>query len=410
MVGRQDMSALSGIRVVDMSRYLSGPTLTMLLADMGADVIKVEDFPRGDPARETGPFVGDESVYFMASNRNKRSVAVKFRSAEGRSICRQLAERADIFVENFRPGVATRMGLAWPELHEKNPSLIYCSISGFGTEGPGAALAGFDQTAQAMSGLMSVTGTEDTGPLRVGIPVADSSTGVLAAFEVVTALVERDRTGLGQLVECSLMGTMLFLMSYQGQKYLSVGEVPGQDGNDHPLMFPQGVFKTGDGGMAIASGNEQMWQRLARVLGLEALVSDPRFLTNADRMRNRRLLRRLIEERLGGRPTAEWVEVIGNAGVPCGPVLDVGQALEHPIARALDMVQTVRHTTLGSMRVLGRPVRRGADTDEWLRLAPPTLGEHSREVCSEIGITGKEFDRLVKSGLIGVARPDTERL
>lgn len=398
------MSALSGIRVVDMSRYLSGPTLTMLLADMGADVIKVEDWPRGDPARETGPFVGTESVYYMASNRNKRSIAVKFRSPEGRNICRQLAETADIFVQNFRPGVATRMGLGWAELRERNPRLIYCSISGFGAEGPGATLAGFDQTAQAMSGLMSVTGTEETGPLRVGIPVADSSTGVLAAFEVVTALVERGRTGRGQLVECSLMGTMLFLMSYQAQKYLSLGEVPGQDGNDHPLMFPQGVFKTLDGGMSIASGNEQMWERLARVLELDELLSDPRFLTNADRMQNRRQLRRLIEGRLSARPTAEWVGIVASAGVPCGPVLDVGEALEHPIARALDMVQTVAHTTLGTMRVLGRPVRGGADVDDWLRLAPPTLGEHTREICSEIGITGDAFQRLINTEVIGAAR------
>jgi crotonobetainyl-CoA:carnitine CoA-transferase CaiB-like acyl-CoA transferase len=399
------MAALDGIRVVDLSRYLSGPTLTMLLADLGAEVIKVEALPVGDPARESGPFTGQESVYYMASNRNKRSVAINLRDPAGLDICLDLVDTADVFVQNFRPGTAEKMGLGAADLRARNPRLVYASISGFGSRPPGDALPGFDQTAQAMSGLMSVTGTSETGPLRVGIAVADSATGVFAAVGVLAALLERERTGQGTVVEASLMESMLSLMSYQAQKFLSLGEVPKQDGNDHPIMFPQGTFRARDGSLTLACGNEKMWRRLCEVLDLSDLAGDPRFQDNASRMSHRVELRRLLEDSLSHRSSAEWIPIINEAGVPCGPVLDLGQALKHPVTAGLRMVQPVEHAALGAMNVLGQAVKVRGSEEGWLRSAPPLLGQHTEQVLAELGKTQSQIDELSRLGVIRQAAP-----
>jgi crotonobetainyl-CoA:carnitine CoA-transferase CaiB-like acyl-CoA transferase len=405
------MAAIDGLKVVDLTRYLSGPTLTMLLADLGADVVKVETLPTGDPARQSGPFHEEESVYYLASNRNKRSLAVDLRRDEGRELVLRLIDEADVFVQNYRPGTAEAMGLGAEEMRARNPGLIYVNISGFGTRPPGDALPGFDQTAQAMSGLMSVTGTEETGALRVGIAVSDSSTGVFAAVGVLAALHERDRTGKGAVVEASLMESTLTLMSYQAQKYLSLGVVPGRDGNDHPIMFPQGTFKTGEGSVTLASGNEKMWRRLCSALGLDHLAEDPRYVDNAARMANRGELRQTIEDVLAAKPASEWIPEINAAGVPCGPVLDLEQALNHPLTQALDMVETVEHRELGPMKVLGQAVKVEGSEKGWLRRSAPMLGEHSIEVARESGIGEAEIRRLLDAGVIADLRhvvPDPE--
>ena len=398
------MAALSGIRVVDFTRYLSGPTLTMLLADLGAEVIKVETI-NGDPARETGPFHDGESVYYMSSNRNKRSIAIDLRKPEGKEIALRLCDRADVFAQNFRPGVAEQMGFAAEALRARNPGLVYCNISGFGMEGAGADFPGFDQTAQAMSGLMSVTGTAATGPLRVGIAVADSSTGVFAAVGVLAALFERERSGKGQVVNASLLEAMLTLLSYQAQKVLSLGEVPGQDGNDHPLMSPQGTFKARTGMLTLASGNERMWASLCGVLGLEGHVADPRFSDNAGRMANRDELRRLIEQALAARDAEEWIPLINAAGIPCSPVLDVGQALGHPFTGALKMVEHVQHSSLGDLKVLGQAVKLESSQEGWLRHPPPLLGEHSSAICRELGYDDEAVCALLAEGVIAETPP-----
>lgn len=403
------MGSLTGIRVIDLSRYLSGPTATMLLADMGADVIKVESLPLGDPARQSGPFHQSESVYYMASNRNKRSIAVNLRDPRGQKLVADLTAHADVIVQNFRPGMVDKMGLGYEALHARNPRLIYCNISGFGVRGPGRDLAGFDQSAQAMSGLMSVTGTAATGPLRVGIAIGDSSTGVFAALGIVSALCERERTGVGQLVETSLMQSLVSLMSYQAQKYLSLSEVPGQDGNDHPLMFPQGTFPTQDMPITLASGNEVMWHRLCDLLGRPELAEDERFGNNAKRMQNRAELRRILEDELKKRPAAEWIERINGAGIPAAPIYNVAQALDSDIVQSLDMVAEVEHPLIGNLRVLGRPVSGSTSDEQWLHRPPPLLGQHTIEVMREAGLADAEIDDLLKDGILGDYSVQVER-
>ncbi len=376
--------------------------MTMTLGDLGADVIKIET-PAGDPARESGPFVDGESTYFMASNHSKRSVSLDLRERRGMEILLRLIDSADVFAENFRPGIAAAMGLGYEELRRRNPRLVYVSISGFGDTAAGREMPGFDQTVQAMSGLMSVTGTEESGPLRVGIAVCDSATASFATVGTLAALVERNRTGEGTHVQATLMQSALALINYQAQNTLSTGVAPARNGNDHPIMFPQGTFKVGDSAITIACGNEKMWRKLCAVLGLGGLSEDERYADNAGRMRHRKELRRIIEEVLSTRPTEEWIELINQAGIPAGPVLDIRQALDHPTTRALGQVQRVRHEKLGPMEVLGKVVNVGDDPRE-IKRAAPLLGQHSTEVLIELGIPLEEVDSLVAEGV--VVRPE----
>lgn len=391
------MSPLDGVRVIDLTRYLAGPMAAMMLGDLGADVIKIEPLPAGDAARQSGPFADGESVYYMASNRNKRSIGLDLRSEAGREVLYRLIDGADVFIENFRPGTAVTMGLGPDILMARNPRLIYVSISGFGNTEAGADLPGFDQTVQAMSGLMSVTGTEETGPLRAGIAVADAGTGAFATAGILAALFERERTGQGTTVEASLMQSMMSMINYQAQAVLSLDVVPGRNGNDHPIMFPQGTFKAGSGAITIACGNEKMWRRLCVAIGLPELAEDERYADNAGRMANRRELRQLIEDALVTRSAEEWIPIVNEAGVPCGPVLDLAQALDHPTTLALGLVQEVDHPTLGSMKVLGKALTIGGDP-RTIRRHPPLLAEHTEELLEELGYSAAEKADLVASG------------
>lgn len=397
------MSPLSGVRVIDLTRYLSGPMAAMLLGDMGAEVIKVEPLPIGDAARQSGPFHDGESVYYMASNHNKRSIAVDLRAPQGKEILHSLIASADVLIENFRPGTIEAMGFGYEALKDAYPRLVHVSISGFGNTPAGAQLPGFDQTVQAMSGLMSVTGTEESGPMRAGIAIADAGTGVFAAMAIAAALFERERTGLGTKVECSLMQSMLSLINYQAQAVLSLGVVPGPVGNDHPIMFPQGTFRTMDGAVTIACGNERMWASLCEALGRADLAEDSRYALNEDRMTHRKELRATMEQTLMGQPSETWMARINDAGVPCGPVLRIDQALEHPTTQALGMVQTVQHPTLGPMKVLGKPVTIGTDTASIDR-HPPLLGEHTKEILVDLGLGDTEIESLITRGIVQQVR------
>ncbi len=390
---------LDGIRVVDLTRYLAGPMTAMMLGDLGADVIKIEPLPTGDAARQSGPFDEGESVYYMASNRNKRSVALDLRSEHGKQVLLRLLATADVFIENFRPGTAEKMGLGAEALHALNPRLVYLSISGFGSTESGRDLPGFDQTVQAMSGLMSVTGTEESGPMRAGIAIADAGTGSFATMGVLAALLERERTGRGTVVQASLMQSMLTLINYQAQAVLSLDVTPGPVGNDHPIMFPQGTFKAGGGAVTIACGNEKMWRRLCEAIGLQDFAEDPRYDTNAGRMEHRKVLRALIEEALSKRPASEWIGIINDAGVPCGPVLSIKEALALEQTRELGLVQPVQHPTLGEMNVLGKAVTIAGHSPR-IRRHPPLMGEHTFEVLEELGYSPAEIAHLDDAGAV----------
>ena len=278
-------------------------------------------------------------------------------------------------------------------------SLVYCSITGFGTGPLGQTMAGFDQNAQGMSGLMSVTGTEETGPLRVGVPIADTVTGLIASFAITSKLLERDRTGKGGKVSTSLMQSANFLLTYQAQKFLSMGIVAGREGNDHPLLFPQGTFLTGDGYLTIASGNEKMWRQLCSAMNLDDLAEDPAFHNNEERLKNKVELRRRMEEVLATRSAAHWIETISAAGVPCGEVLGVDEVFTHPIAEELKLAEVVEHRDLGPMKVLGRPADTG--DGDWLRSGPPMLGEHNYEILTAMGFTPEEIGVMNDAGVLG---------
>ena len=392
------MGTLDGITVLDLSRYIAGPTASMMLADQGADVIKVESVPLGDPSRQSGPYQDGHSVYFMSANRNKTSLAMDLRTAEGKDALTRIASTADVLIENFKPGTTATMGIGAEQLAEVNPGLVYCSISGFGNGPVGSSMAGFDQNAQGMSGLMSVTGTQETGPMRVGVPIADSTTGLVAGFAIVSKLMERSRTGVGGLVQTSLMQSMSFMMTYQAQKFLSLGIVPTREGNDHPLLFPQGTFATQDSFITIASGNERMWRKLCAALDLSEIADSPLFDSNAVRMANKTQLRAIFEERLADRTSAEWISIINDSGVPCGPVLTMDEAFTHPVSEELQLSESVKHQELGDIRVLGRPANTG--DDEWLRLAPPVLGQHSSDILRKYGFTDDQVADFIDRGII----------
>ena len=392
---------LAGIRVLDLGRHLAGPTCAMWLGDLGADVIKIEKPGEGDDGRASGPpFFDGQSAFFLAANRNKRSIELDIKQPEGQEVFCRLAETADVVVENFRPGVMDALGIGYRAMAERNPRIIYCSISGFGADGPYADRPGLDQIIQGVSGLMSVTGFEGGEPVRVGIPIADLLTGLLAAYGVLAALQARERIGRGQHVQTSLLEGMVGMLSFQAVRYLNGAGAPPPAGNHHPLNAPYGVFRARDGYLTIGATGEKRWRKLCEVLGAEEWLDDPRFKTNGDRHRNRELLAELISERLQARTIDEWESILNEAGIPCGPIYGIDQAMEHPQVRHRQMVVELPHPAMGTVRLLGLPVKR-SETPGAIRVAPPLLGQHTDEVLREIGVTGDELRRLRERGVIG---------
>ncbi|MEP9347949.1 CoA transferase [Xanthobacter sp. KR7-225] len=385
---------LAGMRVLDLTRALAGPFCTMILADLGADVIKVEPSPAGDMSRAWGPFDHGESVYYLSANRNKRAIGVEFRTDVGRALLRRMALASDVVVENFKPGTLKAIGLDPAALRGEKPDLIVASISGFGPDGPLGDRPGFDQIAQGYSGLMSITGMPGAPPTRVGTAIGDLTAGMWTVIGILAAWIERGRTGQGQAVETSLLGSLIGLLSVQGQRYLSVGEVPGPSGSAHPVIAPYGVFRAGDGDLNIGAATQEMWLRLCDIIGAPELKSDPRFRDNAGRMTNRDALERLIDEKLASGSRHHWTELLVAAGIPAGPINDMEGVFAEPQVAHARLVETVEHPDIGPLRQVVSPVGLAALAGRCVRSAPPRFGEHTDAVLKEFGLSAAEIEDL----------------
>ncbi len=387
---------LAGIKVIDLTRYLAGPFCTQILGDYGAEVIKVE--PVTSPRSETGRYDGRDSYFFLCTNRSKKSVRISTRTAEGRAALLRLIDGADVVVDNFRPGVMDALGLGYEALAARNPRIITCSISGWGSTGPLRDFPGFDQIAQGMSGLMSVTGTAESGPMRVGIAICDLLAGVCSAQGVLLALEARHRTGRGQRVETSLLESILSILSWSAGIYFDSGKTPGPAGNHHPLSSPHGVFHASDRPFNIACGNEAMWQKLAPLIGRPDLLDDARFKTTTSRVRNRDALTAEIDSALKAHPSAYWIELLNREGIPSGPILTVQEILNHPQTAAREMVLRLAHPVLGEIQTTGLPSKLSDTPGKITR--PPLAGEHTREVLAAAGFSTNEIERLLHAGVI----------
>ena len=391
---------LAGLTVLDLSRVLSGPYCTMHLADMGARVIKIEQPGRGDETRAWGPpFVGAESAYFLSINRNKESVTLNFKEASGRDVLDRLIGRADILVENFRPGTLARLNLDYASLHERHPRLIYCSISGFGHSGPRRQEPGYDAVIQAEGGLMSVTGDPDGPPYRLGVAVADLVAGLLAAQGIALALYARERSGAGQHVDISMLDGVVSLLSYHASIHLTTGETSRRLGNRHATIAPYDTFPCTDGEFFLAVGNDEQFARCCDVVGLPTLVRDQRFATNPSRVVNAVELKDVLSRALERHPRSYWLERLTAAGVPCGAVRDVAEVLSDPQVAARNMIEAVEHVALGPIRVLGVPIKLSG-TPGAVRSAPPTLGQHTETVLEELGLDRDAARALRRDGVI----------
>jgi len=389
---------LSGIRVVDLTRILAGPFCTMLLADMGAEVIKIETPGQGDPLRGQGVIRDGLSWYFAAFNRNKKSLTLNLRSEVGRAALARLIETSDVLVENFRPGVLAAMGLDAARLQALNPGLVVCSLSGFGDSGPYRDRPSFDFIAQAMSGFMSVTGEAGGGPLRAGPPIADLVAGLYGAIGVCASLVRKGRTGVGDRVGASLNNGMISLLGFLAANHLATGEEPGRTGNDHAIVAPYGMFRTQDGEVALAPSQEQSYQRLVDALDMPELRADPRFANNDLRLQHRAAMNATIETRLMTATTEHWIELLNAAGVPCGRVMGLEEVLADPQVIDQEMVLTQPHPGHGDVKMLGFPIK-FTEAPCALRRPTPELGAHTAAVLSELGYTAEEIARMRATGV-----------
>ena len=401
---------LAGIRVFDLSRILAGPTCTQLLGDLGADVIKVEKPGAGDDTRKWGPpYVTDkdgrntsESAYYLSSNRNKRSLAIDIARPEGQALARRLIAKADVMVENFKVGDMARYGLGYADLKAANPRLVYCSITGFGQTGPYAPRPGYDMLAQGVGGIMSVTGEPDRPPMKVGVGIADIMCGMYAAVAILAALRHRDQTGEGQYIDLGLLDSQVAWLATVGLNYLTSGKVPQRVGNEHPNIVPYNVMAAADGHVILAVGNDQQFAKFCDFAGAPELARDPRFVTNEQRIANRRALYALLEPLLKSRKQVEWVEGLARQGVPCSPVNTVDQVFADPQVLARGMKIAMPHPLAGKGEVdlIGNPIKFSGTPVEY-RLPPPRLGEHSQEILRELlAMDDSAFEKLKAQGVV----------
>ena len=391
---------LVGLKVLDLTRALAGPFSAMILADLGADVIKIEPTPNGEMVRGWGPFQEGISVYYLSIHRNKRSLAVDFRQPKGLELIRTMAKQADIIIENFKPGVMADMKMDYPALSGLNPRLIYASITGFGNTGPYGSWPGMDQIAQGMSGLMSLTGQAETGPTRVGIPIGDVVGGMWATMGIQAAIIQRQATGRGQLVETSLLAGLISLLTVQGQRQLSLGDTPGVAGNDHPVICPYGMFEASDGPFNMAAATEDMWVKLCQLLGIEDWITHPDFKDNASRCKHREQVKQRLNQIFATRKKMEWTLELVKLSIPAGPILTLDQVFKDPHIVETGLVEEVDHPKLGKLKLVGNPLKMEGFGGKTVRTAPPELGADSREVLKEYGLSDADINTLIAEKII----------
>src|SRR6266508_3752510 len=398
------MGPLTGLKVIDLTHVMAGPTCTLMLADMGAEVIKIEKAPSGDDSRHMiPPKVGEEAAAFLMMNRNKRGIVLDLKREGGKKILRRLIATADVLVENFAPGVMERFGFGYEDLHKQHPALIYCSLSGFGRTGPYRHRRGFDLVAQAMSGIMSFTGESPHGPpVKCGAPLSDITAGILAAMGILAAYTHRLKTGQGQWVETSLFEAALVQTYWQSAIALATGVAPRAMGSAHPLNAPYQAFEASDGWIVVGGANQKNWLRMLEALNAPELADDPRFRSGADRMAHLKELEAELGARFRTKPARYWLEALEDKGVPCGPVYDMLQALADPQTLAREMVIEVDHSTLGPVKTIGLPVK-FSRTPGKVRAGAPLYGEHTREVLREYGFAEEEIEALEQEGAIVAA-------
>jgi crotonobetainyl-CoA:carnitine CoA-transferase CaiB-like acyl-CoA transferase len=391
---------LKGIRVLDLTRVLAGPFCAMVLGDMGAEVIKVEEPGKGDDTRGWPPFAGGESTYFMSVNRNKKSITLNLKAPEGRELLEKLAKKSDVLLENFRTGTMEKLGLGYARLGKLNPRLVYCAISGFGESGPEAHRGGYDLIVQAESGVMDLTGFPDGPPVKVGNSIADLVAGMSGAHGVTLALLARQRTRRGQKVEVAMLDVMASLLTYQAGMYLNAGRTPARRGNEHPSIVPYEVFKAADGYLALGVANNSLWERCCAALERPDLAKDPRYATEAARVEHRATLVPLLNEVLGARPAEEWMKRLEAVGVPAGRIRTVPEVCESEHLRARGMLVALPHRKAGTVRMMGVPIRLHG-TPGKARTAAPVLGADTASVLTRVlGLRRAEVQRLRAAGVL----------
>ena len=393
-------AALENIKVVDLTRTLAGPFCTMILGDMGADVVKIEEPERGDETRSWTPFWNGESTQFLSFNRNKRSLSVNLKEEEGLELVLSLAADADVMIESFRAGALERMGLGYEAVKAVNPDIIYCSISGYGRSGPMADKPGYDLIIQAYSGLMHLTGEPDGSPLRVGFSLVDLFTGMMAYGSIVTALYNRDKTGEGQWIEAALLDGQVATMSYHATGYMGTGVEPHRLGSGHPSLVPYQSFPASDGFFILGCANDGLWGRLCQAMERPDLLEDPRFKTNTDRVAHRPECIETLSKVFSSKTVAEWVDIISDAGVPCGPINRVSDVVKDPQVLAREMIADLPHPNVPDLKVPSSPMKL-TETPATLRMAPPLLGQHNVQILGELGYTADQVEKLQEKGVIG---------